>query len=318
MNYFTSLFRSDVPNINNMDEVLAATSQVVNPEMNQYLLAEFTKSEVDVALKQMSPLKAHGPDGLPLIFFQHYWDKIGGDVVKVALTWLNSGTICPSFNHTYITLIPKVKCPQKVTEFRPIGFCNILYKLVSKVSATSLKKLLPNIISDGFYGYGCISSVSYSILVNGEPQGDIKPTRGLRQGDYLFPYLFLLVSEGLNGLIQQAVTVGDLRGFSLCHNGPQISHLFFADDTLLFCRAELREVQTIQNILQKYELASGQKINLGKTTLFFGKSVSLVSKNAIKNLLGVPKIKEYERYLGLSDMVGRNRKASLNYIKERI
>ena len=111
---------------------------------------------------------------------------------------------------------------------------------------------------------------------------------------------------------------GDLRGFSLCRNGPRISHLFFADDTLLFCKAELREVQTIQNILQKYELASGQKINLGKTTLFFGKSVSLVSKNAIKNLLGVPKIKEYERYLGLPAMVGRNRKASLNYIKERI
>ena len=166
--------------------------------------------------------------------------------------------------------------------------------------------------------YGCISSVSYSILVNGEPHGDIKPTRGLRQGDHLFPYLFLLVSEGLNGLIQQAVTVGDLRGFSLCRNGPRISHLFFADDTLLFCRAKLREVQIIQNILQKYELASGQKINLGKTTLFFGKSVSLVSKNAIKNLLGVLKIKEYERYLGLPAMVGRNRKASLNYIKERI
>ena len=166
--------------------------------------------------------------------------------------------------------------------------------------------------------YGCISSVSYSILVNGEPHDDIKPTKGLRQGDPLSPYLFLLVSEGLNGLIQQAVTAGHLRGFSLCRNGPRISHLFFADDTLLFCRAELREVQTIQNILHKYKLASGQKINSGKTTLFFGKSVSLVSKNAIKNLLGVPKIKEYERYLGLPAVVGRNRRASLNYIKERI
>lgn len=136
--------------------------------------------------------------------------------------------------------------------------------------------------------YGCISSISYSILVNGEPHGDIKPTKGLRQGDPLSPYLFLLVSEGLNGLIQQAVAGGDLRGFSLCRNGPQIFHLFFADDTLLFCRAELREVQTIQNILQKYEMASGQKINPSKTTLFFGNSISLVSKNAIKNLLGVP------------------------------
>ena len=126
------------------------------------------------------------------------------------------------------------------------------------------------------------------------------------------------MSEGLNGLIQQAVGVGDIKGFSLCRNGPQISHLFFADDTLLFCRAELREVQSVQNILRKYELASGQKINQGKTTLFFGRSVSPVLKNAIKNLLGVPEIKEYERYLGLPAVVGKNRRASLNYIKERV
>ena len=124
VNYFSSLFRSDVPNTNNMDEVLATTSRVVNSEMNQYLLAEFTKSEVDVALKQMSPLKAPRLDGLPPIFFQPYWDKIGGDMVKAVLTWLNSGTICPSFNHTYITLIPKVKCPQQVMEFHPIVLCN--------------------------------------------------------------------------------------------------------------------------------------------------------------------------------------------------
>ena len=126
------------------------------------------------------------------------------------------------------------------------------------------------------------------------------------------------MSEGLNSLIQQAVGVGDIKGFSLCCNGPRISHLFFADDTLFFCRAELREVQSIQNILRKYELASGQKINQGKTTFFFGRSVSPASRNAIKNLLGVPKIKEYERYLGLPAVVGKNRRASLNYIKERV
>ena len=68
----------------------------------------------------------------------------------------------------------------------------------------------------------------------------------------------------------------------------------------------------------KYELASGQKINQGKTTLFFGRVVSPMSRNAIKNLLGVPEIKEFEHYLGLPAMVGKNRRASLNYIKERV
>ena len=148
VNYFTSLFRSDDPDIGHMDEVLAATPRVVTQEMNHGLLAEFTKSEVDVALKQMAPLKALRPDGLPLIFYQHYWNKIGGDVAKAVLTWLNSGIICPSFNHTYITLIPKAKCPKQVTEFRLIALCNIMYKLVSKVLANRLKKLLSDIISE--------------------------------------------------------------------------------------------------------------------------------------------------------------------------
>ena len=101
----------------------------------------------------------------------------------------------------------------------------------------------------------CIRSVTYSILVNGEPQGHIVPTRGIRQGDPLLPYLFLLFSKGLNGLIQQAVTEGNIQGVSLCKNGPKISHLFFADDSLLFYRASLGDVHTIKTIMETYEKA---------------------------------------------------------------
>ena len=78
------------------------------------------------------------------------------------------------------------------------------------------------------------------------------------------------------------------------------------------------DVQTIQAILSMYEKALGQKVNGLKTNLFFGKSVSDNTKNALKDFLGVPKIKEYEKYLGLSAIVGRNKKESLMYIKERI
>ena len=84
------------------------------------------------------------------------------------------------------------------------------------------------------------SFVSFSILVNGEPMGHIVPSRGLRQGDPLSPYLFLLCSEGLNGLIQNAVNDRKIQGFSLCRGGPKISHLFFVDDSLLFVGQEQR------------------------------------------------------------------------------
>ena len=103
----------------------------------------------------------------------------------------------------------------------------------------------------------CFRSVSFSVMINGEPHGFFHPSRGLHQGDPLSPYLFLLCAEGLHSLIQQATDNGELRGVSLCKEGPKITHLFFADDSLLFCRAKDSYCQKVLNILTVYEEASG-------------------------------------------------------------
>ena len=95
----------------------------------------------------------------------------------------------------------------------------------------------------------------------------------------------------MNGLIQHAVDGGQIEGFSLCRSGPKISHLFFADDSLLFCQAKVEDVRAIQVPLNIYEKASGQKINSAKATLFFSKNVLDSTKETIKNLLGVAEIK---------------------------
>ena len=111
----------------------------------------------------------------------------------------------------------------------------------------------------------CIRSVSFSVLVNGEPHCNFTPNRGLRQGDPLSPYLFLLCVVGLHSLIQQAEISGSIKGVSLCSAGPKVSHLFFADDNLLFCRANSQEASSIMEILKQYEEALGQQINREKT-----------------------------------------------------
>ena len=91
----------------------------------------------------------------------------------------------------------------------------------------------------------CITPVSYSILVNGEPKGMIKPSRGLRQGDPFSPYLFLFCVEGLNAILKQAADVGEIQGFSICRRRPKLTHLFFVDDCLLFCKSTLEEYEKI-------------------------------------------------------------------------
>nr|XP_023872480.1 uncharacterized protein LOC111985081 [Quercus suber] len=160
----------------------------------------------------------------------------------------------------------------------------------------------------------CIRSVTYSILLNGQPQGLISPQRG----DPLSPYMFLVIPEGLHGLLERDEIEGSLRGMSFCPAGPRISHLLFANDSLIFCRASMSDCQTIQSILQIYKNVSGQDINWGKTNLFFSTNTFAQTQEEIKNLLAIPAIQRVEQYLDLPSLVGRAKQRSFSMIKERI
>ena len=154
--------------------------------------------------------------------------------------------------------------------------------------------------------------MTYSILLNGEPKGFICPLRGLRQSDPLSPFLFLFYAEELNALLNKAIYNGEISGLSLCRQGPEITHLFFADDCLLFCRVNRIECQKIQQLLDWYEVAFGQLVNKDKTTLFFSRNTPEEVQQEIKVLLGVSAITHYEKYLGLPSFVGRQKKACFN------
>jgi hypothetical protein len=145
INYFSDLFTSN--GTRDMEAVLQNLENRVTEEMNCELLKPFVAEEIKMALFQMGPLKAPGPDGFLAGFYQTNWNTVGEDICHAILETLNSG-ILPSFlNVTNIALIPKIKKPTCVTEFRPLSLCNVTYKLISKVLANRLKKILPTIIS---------------------------------------------------------------------------------------------------------------------------------------------------------------------------
>ncbi|KAL5794381.1 hypothetical protein ACOSP7_002975 [Xanthoceras sorbifolium] len=164
----------------------------------------------------------------------------------------------------------------------------------------------------------CVSSVSYSYLINSEVHGFLKPSKGLRQGDPLSPYLFLLCAEGFSSLLAAAERDKAIRGITCGRGGPSISHLFFSDDSLFFLRTEVSDCIQVQSILSVYERVSGQTINREKSAVCFNDRLASHRKEVLSCLLGVHLVACYERYLGLSSFVGRSRRNLFNSIRDRV
>jgi hypothetical protein len=144
-NYFHTLFRSNGPADCRL--LLQAVDRKVTGDMNADLVREFSREEVKCALDSIGDMKAPGPDGMPSIFYKQFWEVVGEKVIAEVLQVLNGDQFPAGWNETTIVLIPKVPKPDKLKDLRPISLCNVLYKIVSKVLANRLKKVLPDIIS---------------------------------------------------------------------------------------------------------------------------------------------------------------------------
>ena len=164
----------------------------------------------------------------------------------------------------------------------------------------------------------CVTFVNYAIKVNGCPMGSITPTRGIRQGDPLLPYLFLLCAEGSSSLIKVSVANGVLKGISVCREGLELYHLFFTDDSFIFCRASLAYCDKVQRVLGVYERALGQQLNRAETSLFFSKNTPREIQGEIQRRFGAHVIKQHEKYLGLPSLVGKKKQNTFNDIKEKL
>jgi hypothetical protein len=158
----------------------------------------------------------------------------------------------------------------------------------------------------------------FCILLDGAPYGKFFPTRGLRQGDPLSPFLFILGSEFLSRLILREEIAGNLHGIKLARFCPPISHLLFADDVLIFSRANAREARVVLNCLTSYSKWSGQSINLAKSAVFFSKNCRASSKSSINDILHLAPIPARAKYLGIPLFLHKRKKDSFIELKDRI
>lgn len=152
-----------------------------------------------------------------------------------------------------------------------------------------------------------VTTVVYSIT-HGEHELDhIQPTRGIRQGDPLSPYLFIICAEGLSALLKRYEMQSLIHGVKICRKAPTISHMLFADDSYLLCKADTQEAVKVLELLEIYERASGQQVNKAKSSIFYSTNVLRYNRELICQTLLMPEANEKSTYLGLPNVIGRNK-----------
>ncbi|XP_056698695.1 uncharacterized protein [Spinacia oleracea] len=339
--------------------------------------SKLTLEEVRLNLFSMDPTKSPGPDGIQPIFFQRFWSDLGNSIYKFCVTCFENGKVPSDINYSYIALIPKISGPSSITEFRPIGLCNTIYKLITKIISSRLKLVLHRIISplqsSFIKGRGiednvilvkemahlfhkakkrnklmalkldiskaydslewdfirdtlihfdfpdniislimsCItSSSSISVLWNGKICDKFYPTRGIRQGDPLSSYIFVLCLDRLSTIIEEQVNLGVRKPINITEN-IRISHVFYAGDVFLFSKASSNNLKHILGVLEDFGQRSGLRIIMRKSSQIFPASLH----HSVRHDIAASRVSKFQLVLTnilpastVYDLEKRNRK----------
>ncbi|CAN1269326.1 LINE-1 retrotransposable element ORF2 protein [Linum perenne] len=364
---------------------LQSFPKLITEGLRTQLDRQVSEHEIKTAVFQLGPTKSPGPDGYPGCFFQTHWELIKGNMVAEIQSFFQNSKFPAEWNKTNLSLIPKVRVPERITQFRPISVANFRAKVISKILANMLKPFLPKVVSKlqsaftgersiqdsiiiihevvhrlknrkkgkkydfllkldmqkaydrvdwqfllivlEVMGFGriwiswireIISSVSFTVVMNGQSGPSFRPTRGIRQGDPLSPFLFILVSNAMSFLLEREVEQKWIMGLRMTSRCPVLTHILFADDTVIFGRANLKEAEAYWKILNRYCTLSGQAINRDKSAILFSSNTPQTTKSEIAGLFEVNLSVSMGKYLGLPAEWGRSKSETFKFMMERL
>ncbi|KAL0462465.1 UNVERIFIED_CONTAM: putative mitochondrial protein [Sesamum latifolium] len=164
----------------------------------------------------------------------------------------------------------------------------------------------------------CVSTTSFSLLINGATFDFFRPSREIRQGDPLSPYLFIIYAEFLSRLLLHEESLGNLKGIKVSRIAPTISHLFYADDLIIFCRTDEGDAQSVRRCLSNFGEWSSQLTNNNKSMVHFSGNVANRQKEAILDILQMPKCNHRSKHLGLPFYKPKSRTRAFNKLVEKM
>ncbi|KAL6549238.1 hypothetical protein OROHE_009083 [Orobanche hederae] len=164
----------------------------------------------------------------------------------------------------------------------------------------------------------CVSTARFSFVVNGKVYGNLTPSRGLRQGDPLSPFLFVLCAQGLSSMLSNSHNLNLFTGIRVAQNAPTLSHLFFTDDSLLLLKVEKDGLRQVQKILDQYAKASGQLINLDKSAAVLSPNCNQDKIDLLQNIMGIKTVAEHSFYLGLPIFSVQKKRLQFDFLREKV
>uniref|UniRef100_A0A1U7V1B1 Uncharacterized protein LOC104212570 n=1 Tax=Nicotiana sylvestris TaxID=4096 RepID=A0A1U7V1B1_NICSY len=294
--YKDQFTKSAVPNA---FDILNHVPSMVDSDQHERLMALPSNEEVKRAVMGLNGDSAGGPDDFTGAFYQTCWETIEEDVVGMVRAFFCGQQLPKSVTHTNLVLLPKKKEVMTFADMRPIGLSNFVNKIFSRVIHERLIEFLPNLISqeqtgfvrgrsivenaimaipdqnakedpEAFIGliFDLIGNNWYSILINGQPNGFFKSSRGVKQGDPLSPTLFILAAEAMSRGLNSLHTNLYFCGFGMPKWSPKINHISYADATIIFSSSDETSLRLVMEVLQAYESSSGQLVNKAKYAIY--------------------------------------------------
>lgn len=163
----------------------------------------------------------------------------------------------------------------------------------------------------------CVSTISYSIMVNGALHKCSKPIRGIRQGDLLSPYLLIMCAEALSCLLLHANNTGYVSSFPMERDSLSVRNLFFVNDSLIFCKVNSIEWSRMLSLIETYEQAFGQFLNREKSSIFFSSNMPTEVKNTIIRNARTSAHGILEKQLGLPNCLGQNKTKHFHFLLDK-